>query len=379
MKISSIHTCPLTEPLDIFFPSGQAFRTHAESVILRIGYDNGIFSYGESAPRIYVSGETLSSVSAWIRDCFTPILLRREIGTIEDVESILNELEEEALQQTAGPYSSALGAVDIALLDGLGKLENKPVAAYLGPFLESSSAHYSISVPFFTDEQVLQLFDRFRHYHFSHLKVLLGEDLSWNIARLGLLRSLFGEGVNIRIEVNGKWSLEQALVNAKEIKKFGISTVEQPLPAHDLEGLRRFREETGMCVVADESFCTPSEAGNLIERRACDILNIKISKCGGLLRSKAIADFALSAHVPCQLGAHVGETEILTAAGRHFSATTELLWIDGAYSHLLFGSAGAPDPIPGKHDLTRPGLGVPFPEDEKMKRDLLKGIPFSFH
>lgn len=358
MKISDIRVSQSTKPFNIAFHSGQAFRTQSESVIVRMDYDNGISSYGESAPRNYVSGETLFTVSGLILNSFTPLLLHQEIRKIENVESILKALEDFCLQKGLKAYQSALGAVDIALMDGLGKLEKKPTAAYLGPLIGSCAA-YSVSVPFLPTEKIRQMFQRFRHYPFSHLKVLVGEDLSWNADRLSLIRSLLGDSVDIRIEVNGKWSLEQALASVRDMQKFGISAIEQPLPPHDLKGLRRFREETGMRVIADESFCTLSDARRIIESRACDILNIKVSKCGGLLRSKAIANFALSAGVLCQLGAHVGETEILAAAGRHFAATTNLLWIDGGYSFLLFGEAGAAEPGSIKEGVLGPGLGLP--------------------
>ena len=374
MKISSIHVHQATKPFDISFHSGQAFRTKSESVILRVGYDNGMFSYGESAPRAYVTGETLASVAGLIRDSFAHLLLHQEIGKLEDVESILNDLDDFGLQRNLKPYLSTLGAVDIALLDGLGKCEKKPIAAYLGPLLNSPTA-YSLSVPLLPSELIRRLFLRFRHYPFSHVKAIVGDDLAWNADRLGLLRSLFGERVDIRIEVNGKWNFEQAVANVKELNKFRISAVEQPLPAHDIEGLRRFREETGMRVVADESFCTLLDAKNLIESQACDILNIKISKCGGLLRSKALADFAYSAHVPCQLGAHVGETEILTTAGRHFAATTNLLWIDGGYSFLLFGDGGDEGKGPGEKRLAGPGLGLHPSDEEGRNQDWEQIMP----
>jgi len=225
----------------------------------------------------------------------------------------------------------------------------------LGAPLLNPAAADSVSVPFLSAEAIRQLFLRFRHYPFKNLKVLVGGNLSWNVERLALLRSLFGEDIDLRIEVNGKWGFEQGCIHLKELKKFRVSAVEQPLPAHDLEGMRRFKEETGIPVVADESLCTLSDAKRLIESRACDIFNIKVSKCGGLLRSRAIAELALSAHVPCQLGTHVGETEILTAAGKHFAATTELLWIDGGYSFLLFGFGGCQDL---NKRLSDPGLGI---------------------
>jgi muconate cycloisomerase len=358
MRISNLRVYQSARPFEISFESGQAFRTKGESVILRMEYDNGTVSYGESAPRIYVTGESVSSVAGLILNVFAPLLLNRPAGTLKDVKSTLNDLEAHCLQRSLHPCNSALGAVDIALLDGLGKLEEKPVSFYLGPALNSRPA-YSVSVPFLPVEQIRQLHSRFRHYPFTHIKVLLGGATSWNVERVALLRSLFGEGVDLRVEVNGKWTFEQAVANIEALKRHRISAVEQPLPARDIEGHCRLREKCGVRLVADESFCTLSEAEELVERGACDILNIKVSKCGGLLRSKAIADFAHSRNVPCQLGAHVGETEVLTAAGRHFSATVDLLWMDGGYSFLLFKGGGGKRSAAVSKTPSTAGLGVP--------------------
>jgi muconate cycloisomerase len=374
MRISKIHVYQTRRPFDISFHSGQAIRTTSESIILQVDYETGISSYGESAPRIYVTGESLSSVAGLILDSFAPLLLHREVRTLEDVKAILSDLEGFCFQRNSKPYNSALSAVDIALLDGLGQFERQSMAFYLGPSRKGSTPH-SVSIPFLPDEQILQLFLRFHQYPFSHVKVLVGEDLSWNARRLGLLRSLLGERVDLRIEVNGKWDFEQAMAHVNELKKFRISAVEQPLPAHDIEGLRRFREASGIRVVADESFCTLSDAKELIEHQACDILNIKVSKCGGLLRSKAIADFAHSAHVSCQLGAHVGETEILAAAGRHFVSATNLLWAEGGYSFLLFGKEGRRRQGVADERDPRPGLGFDPRNEQEEIRDWEEILP----
>lgn len=355
MKISSIEVYQDSKPFEIHFHSGQAYRTRSASVIVRFGFDNGFSSFGESAPRQYVTGETLSSVDGLIRNDFSPLLLHREIACLQDIESILKELEDFCLKNRSGPYLSALGAIDIALLDGLGKFENKPISKYLGEPVFSSSNRYSISIPFLPAELIQQLFPHFQKYSCKHFKVLVGQEQTWNIDRLTFLRSLLGDEVELRVEVNGKWNLDQALAHIQALETFGISALEQPLPAHDVDGLRRFKDQTEIPVVVDESLCSLSDAKRLIDTGACDIMNIKISKCGGLLRSRSIAELALSARIPCQLGAHVGETEILESAGEHFSTTRELLWIDGKFSFLLFGNEGSDE---YKNRLAGPGLGI---------------------
>src|SRR5206468_5940835 len=64
--------------------------------------------------------------------------------------------------------------------------------------------------------------------------------------------------------------------------------IEQPVGANDFEGLRRIRNETGIPVMADESLVTIEQARRLIELRACDFFNIRISKCGGVTGSLAM-------------------------------------------------------------------------------------------
>jgi muconate cycloisomerase len=142
--------------------------------------------------------------------------------------------------------------------------------------------------------------------------------------------------MEIRIEANGKWSRDQAISNIEKLKRFNISGVEQPVHRDDIEGLQNIRAVTGMPVIVDESICTLSDAKHLIENEACDIINIKISKCGGLLRSKRIADFARSRNVLCQVGAHVGETDILNKAGEYFAMTIPNLFYFEAFASLLF-------------------------------------------
>jgi muconate cycloisomerase len=105
--------------------------------------------------------------------------------------------------------------------------------------------------------------------------------------------------------------------------------------------------------MADESLVTLEQARQLIEQGACDYFNIRLSKCGGVTGSLAIAKLAQDAGVKIQVGAQVGETAILSAAGRTFAAHlpaltfaegsfgTWLLTEDVALEDISFGYAGS--------------------------------------
>ncbi len=350
MRIVKIHLYHFNKPFTLGFHSAQASRASADSVIVRLDFKNGISGYGESAPRTYVTGENCSTVSTLIKDCFSPLLFSCEINTLEDVESALTELESECRSRDIPHYNSALGTIDTALLDALGKFQKLPVTNFLGSIVRKT-VPYSIAIPLLPLQEIQELFFKLPKLDgVKHVKVLVGEAENENIERVGLVRSLFGDDVDIRVENNGKWTFQQAIYNLDKLEKFNITAVEQPLAKDDIRGLQRLKKAIGIPIIVDESMCSLSDAKRLIEREACDILNIKISKCGGLLRSKRIAQFAKSQNILCQLGAHVGETEILKEAGKAFALTTSnLVYFEGC-SFLLFEDEWRSDQFEIKSD-----------------------------
>jgi len=359
MKIIKISIHKYNKPFRFEYYSTQTFRTGAESLIVQLEFDNRISGYGESIPMRYITGEDNTTVVHVIQDCFSPLLFSHGISTQDHIESLLDQLESECIKKGIFHYNSALGAIDIALLDALGRYQGLPLTNFLGPIVREK-ASYSISVPFLPLQKIQELFYQLPKAKIKNIKVLVGEDKRENIERVRLVRSLFGDNVDIRVENNGIWKLDEATSNLERLKEFHISAAEQPLVKADIEGLQSLRKIIGTPIIVDESMCSLTDARQLIEKGACDILNIKISKCGGLLRSKRIAQFAQSHNVPCQIGAHVGETEILRSAGEAFALTTpNVVFFEGA-SFLLFEDTwqNARFEITKKDVISGIGLGI---------------------
>jgi L-alanine-DL-glutamate epimerase-like enolase superfamily enzyme len=380
MKIVKISLYQYNEPFKLGFHSPQTLRARSESIIVRLEFENGISGYGESTPRTYVTGEDCSTVVQVIQDFFSSILLSHEIHTIDDVEGVLNKLESECLKKNILHYNSALGAIDIALLDALGKFQKLPVTNFLGSIVREK-ALYSISIPFLHPQKIRELFFQLQKFKFKYVKILLGKSESENVKRVGLVRSLFGDHVDIRVEANGKWTFQQAVFNLEKLEKFNITAVEQPVAKDDIVGLQRLKKAMKIPIIVDESMCSLSDAKILIEKEACDILNIKISKCGGLLRSIEIAHFAQSQNVPCQLGAHVGETEILRTAGKSFAFTIpNLIFFEGA-SFLLFKKSRSNNQFEIKNkregEVSNFGLGIKFTNQQLIMKHCVPVVELS--
>ncbi len=335
MRIIRIDVSHCNTPFKNNYHSPHIFRIQAESIIIHITFENGISGYGESAPRQYVTGETPESVASVIRDRFSSLLLGERIASVGDIENILDTLENKCRKDDVSAYLSALGAVDIALLDGLSKGLATPLSSLLGP-VARDTIPYTIPIPLLPIDTIREMAASLTGATFNSVKVLMEESVANNVERLKLIRSIFGLDMDMSVEANGKWTYRQAIDNLNELKAFNITAVEQPVRSDDLEGLKNVRKMTGIPVMVDESMCTLSDAVLLIDSGACDLLNIKISKCGGLLKSKRIADFALSAGIRFQLGTHVGETDILNRAGQNFALVAPNIINFEGFSSLLF-------------------------------------------
>ena len=131
----------------IAFNSPQAQRRQADSVIIRMDWTDGTSSFGESAPRRYVTGEDSHSVVKLIRNCFAPILFNHPIDTIETAEAILRKLEITCRETGITAYHSSLAAIDLALLDALERSQRiSPKNIF--PVEHRVQPRFSASVPF---------------------------------------------------------------------------------------------------------------------------------------------------------------------------------------------------------------------------------------
>jgi muconate cycloisomerase len=203
-----------------------------------------------------------------------------------------------------------------------------------------------------------------RFYGFNQVKVKVGIAGHDDIKRLRVIRRGVGKGVELRVDANEAWSPDEAVGRIQALEPFGLASVEQPVPHADLHLLADVRRQVGTPIMLDESLCSPADAEAAVTLRACDVFNLRLSKCGGFLPSLRLARFAREHGVACQLGCQVGETALLSAAGRHFAASVaNLRAVEGSYDRHLVG-----EPL-GTEDLTfgpggrapalaRCGLGV---------------------
>jgi L-alanine-DL-glutamate epimerase-like enolase superfamily enzyme len=307
MRISNVTAHRIRIPFRTTFAHALHARSEAEPIILTIETETGERGVGEVLPRVYLTGETIQDAL----DCGIPSLTERWLGrTFEDSAEVAAALIQELPH--VGRRLAAFAGWELALLDAAGKCFDFRVGELLGPLL-SKELESGVVIDFGIPTHELQrhcLLLRVSGKRQIKVKVGAVDDLR----RLDIIQGALGPAQQLRLDANGAWSADLAIENVKQMRRFNVHSIEQPVTARDLAGMRRLREATGIRVVADESLCTLDDAREILSESAADIFNIRIAKCGGLFACKQLVSLAHNAGLSCHLGTLVGETGILMRA-----------------------------------------------------------------
>ena len=237
--------------------------------------------------------------------------------------------------------NAARSAVELALLDAYGRRfgENlSSVTRLLAPDLYDPRprVRYSGVILSARGLKLRLAAVGLRIYNFAAIKVKVGVSGRDDRHRLRTVRRCVGPGVDVRVDANEAWTPDEACEKLQALKPARVSSVEQPLRHEDAAHLANLRKSAGVPVVLDESLCSLGDAERAHADGWCDAFNIRLSKCGGFVPSLRLAQFARERGLWVQLGCQVGETGLLSAAGRHFAASVGgIRHLEGSYDRRL--------------------------------------------
>ena len=303
-------------PFKTAFRHAAAARTTSESLFLRVVLDSGVDGWGEALPRAYVSGESRQDAFTLLRDQVLPALVGRTFQSLPEVVSFLEKCDGKAPPEWVRPdvpQTSAWCCVDLALLDTFGRETGQPASPGGQPSRGSLERYrYSGVVSAGRGWPYAKSLLKMRAFGFPHIKLKLGQDGAPQAARTA--RRLLGRRVDLRVDANMAWGVEQALEVIQQLRTVGIRSFEQPIAAGDLSGLARLVAESSAGIVVDEGLTDRESLQALISHQACTGANVRISKCGGLVGAYARCREALDAGLVLQVGCQVGESSLLSAA-----------------------------------------------------------------
>ena len=374
MKIVAATVFALQIPFVEAFAHSVRNRAYSDSIVVRVEAADGTIGYGEAVARPYVTGETVESCVEFMVNTLWPAVQQQDYPTPPaDAAAAITWLNQVAMtlpktpavtgsERTAIPvaWHAARTGWELALVDCLLKAEGHSLGHLLPP--KRSTVTYSGVITASNVEQAVKVAKRFKQFGLSHLKVkVTGTD---DHDRIAAIRAAVGPEPLIRLDGNGAYTVESAIATCQNLTEFAIASAEQLIPRGLPADYARLQAATAIPQMADESLITLADAEALIAARACQGFNLRLSKCGGLASTITIAQLAAAANVFVQVGCQVGETAILSAAGRHLAAwLPEVKFVEGSYGKLLLTQDVSRTPIQFGHRgqapvLTKPGLGV---------------------
>ena len=357
-------------PFQKAFKHAAAERHSSYSLFVKCTTDDGHGGYGECLPREYVTGEDRDVAFKLLRNAFLPRLLGMKFSSLEEVKTFLAECDGKAPEEWGNanePQTAAWCAVDLALLDCIGHALQQPVLL-AGSASFPGTVRYS---PVLSAECGFDFFKtliKVRLYGFRQVKLKLGGPNDTQLTRWA--RRVLGKHVDIRADANMAWSVEEAVSAMRDLSKYGVRSFEQPIASANVRGLARLLRESGLEIMVDEGLSDRASLRYLINERACTGVNVRISKCGGLMASLARCREALDAELEVQVGCQVGESSLLSAAHLILvSAVQRVTYAEGCFGRHLLREDPAEPVLQFRYAGRAPirphgaGLGVTINED----------------
>jgi len=327
MNIKGINIFSLTIPFQAPFKHASATRAMTESLWVEVHSSEGIIGYGESCPRSYVTGETLETTTTFLHQLSPAII--ENIHNCDDLKSWVKSYRAEIDQNPA-----AWCALELALLDALAKNSAYSVEHLLGLPPLAQTYQYSAILGDMSFEKFKLQLQQYQALKFLDFKVKLSGNLQSDQEKLALFR---GDQQRLRLDANNLWHTLNEAVPYLENLPANFFAIEEPLQTGAYEDLDRLGKETNKQIILDESFVRLNQCDALISSPSRWLINLRISKMGGILRSLEIIHHAKELGIKIIIGAQVGETSLLTRSALSIvnSAKTLLLAQEGAFGTLL--------------------------------------------
>ena len=330
------------------------------AIVELIAEEGEIIGYGESAPRTYVTGECQESIPESMEFILNHGSFPWSIQGVSQIWEFIDRLPDRR------EHNAALCGLEMAMLDALGKSEGRSIGDYLPKAFFTQKVFYGAILPLDDTRRIEKLSRVIRDLEIRRVKVKMGRNLKVNRSILQTVCSVLDKDCQLKVDVNGAWDRDAALSHLSLLAEYGVNVVEQPMAPGDKEIAcvsQRLKAHNAK-VMADESACSFHEVTALVEEGHYNMINVRLSKCGGFRRSLRIIEFLRSQGVSYQVACQLGESGILSAAGRALSLhCKDALYHDGSYDHFLlkenvtrqnvsFGQKGEAGPLGGV------GLGV---------------------
>lgn len=255
-------------------------------------------------------------------------------------------------------------AFDLALWDLEGKIKKKPIYQLLG---KQKTNKVPVAEQIFIPKNKIDLIRQVKKILDNKTKIVklkAGRNLKNDLVNIQLIKEISRDKLGIQLDLNQALNFEQALNFGREVKKMGILAWEEPISFKNFSQLNKLRKKVKLPIILDESIKNIDDLKQAVREKALDILNIKISRLGGLTSSLQLIKLAQKNKIGIEVGCSE-ELGLAASAQVHLSANLRGLRAMEALGSQRLGF----DLIKEKQEiksgclkasLKRPGLGVNF-------------------
>ncbi|MBI4570989.1 MAG: mandelate racemase/muconate lactonizing enzyme family protein [Chloroflexi bacterium] len=325
--------------------------TERHGLVLRLATDAGLVGLGEASPHPAVGLAALREVEAALGQ-----VAPRVIGA-----------DAACLDTLCASLPPALAcAIDVAACDALARARGVSVAGLLSQRVRTEVPVNATIGAERADDAAREAAAHRAGFRCVKLKVGLASDVAEERERVAAVRDALGPEIVLRLDANGAWDPERAIRTIQTLEPYNLELVEQPVPAGDLDGLRRVQQAVATPIAADETITGLEAAQRVLELCAARVLVVKPMVVGGLRPARKIIEIAVRAGVSVVVTTTI-DAGIGVAAALHLAAT---LPEDSPACGLATGSFLADDivarPVAPRGGVMAlpdgPGLGIELDE-----------------
>jgi L-alanine-DL-glutamate epimerase-like enolase superfamily enzyme len=314
------------------FTIATGTMNYAQNTLIRIHTDAGYYGVGECSAFPMIVGETQATCFEMARD-FAACWKGKEAL---DIDRRMQELHD-----LTAFNATIKSAFDMALHDLAATAAGQPLYRYLGGQKRQLQTDLTIGID--SPEKMAKTATKFIADGVRIIKIKLGKNGPEDVERVRRIRDAVGPDITLRIDANQGWDFETALQTLLAMGPLNIQFCEQPMRYWNDHHLPVLRQLSPVKIMADESVFDHHDAIRLIAADACDYVNIKFAKSGGILEATRIDTVCKLNNIPCMMGGML-ESRVALTAFAHFALAHDNIRFYDMDTCLLGHTA---DPVTG--------------------------------
>ena len=289
MKITDVQASILSYTFAQPVVFAHLAMTERRIVLVRIYTDEGLFGIGDTDAE--PTGDSL--IKELILKNFKPLLIGENPLDIGRLWEKLCTKQRAMCRFALESY--ALGAVDMALWDLLGKSLNQPIAVLLGRHRTEIPAYASWS--YLPPERIPEKMEQTVREGFSATKIRIGVNSQLDTRIVKAARDVLGDSIGLMVDVNSGWSKADAVQRARQLEEYQLGWIEEPIDPLDIAGYRQLRSKISTPIATGEHHYAKGQFRDLVMNECADIYQPD-PRAGGISECKKIIDFVNTCGFP---------------------------------------------------------------------------------